>query len=57
METKKYIVQVNDPSTGWRQSWNIGADGKYTKESAERRARYQQRKTITSLKYRIKEAK
>lgn len=56
MKTKMYTVQANFP-WGWRQSGNDMADGKYTKESAQRRARAQERKSVAGLKYRIKEAK
>jgi hypothetical protein len=56
MKTKKYIVEVDSPYYGWRKSWNTGADGVYTKESAQRRARHQEKKS-SLLKYRIKEIK
>jgi hypothetical protein len=56
MKTKKYIVQFMFPaSRRWVQSGNAGADGKYTKESAQRRARYQEKHGM--VKYRIKETK
>jgi hypothetical protein len=55
METKKYIVQAHF-DWGWKRSGNTGADGKYTKESAQRRARYQEKNGM-GLKYRIKEIK
>jgi hypothetical protein len=56
MKVKKYIVEAGF-SWGWRQSGNEKADGKYTKESAQRRARHQERKSVVGLKYRIQEAK
>lgn len=57
MKTKKYIVQAHFSFWGWEQSWNTGANGKYSKESAQRRAEHQERKSQTGLKYRIKESK
>jgi hypothetical protein len=56
VKTKKYIVEAYD-GTGYFQSGNPQATGEYTKESAERRARTQERKSGMGLKYRIKEVK
>lgn len=56
MKAKKYIVQARFPRSGWQQSRNHGADGRYTEESAQRRAEHQERKSA-GLKYRIKETK
>jgi hypothetical protein len=56
MKAKKYIVQYH-MSGRWNSSMNYQADGEYTKASAERRARTQERKSVTRLKYRIKEVK
>jgi hypothetical protein len=58
MKTKKqrFIVQVHF-SWGWKKSGNIGANKIYTKESAQRRAAKQERKSIANLKYRIKEVR
>jgi hypothetical protein len=55
VKIKKYIVQFRLRGGTWSQSSNTGADGKYIKESAERRARQQAEKV--GLKYRIKEIK
>jgi hypothetical protein len=52
MTKKNYIVQV-----GWVQSINKGADGEYTKAQATKIAKLQQAKSITGLRYRVKEVK
>ena len=56
MKTKRnYIVEVCI-GRQWSQSWNVEADGRYTKASAERRAKYQQDSQL-GMKYRAKEIK
>ena len=54
---KKYIVLAGFSAGGWRQSLNVGANGEYTKESAERRAKTQARKSRMGIEYRILEVK
>lgn len=53
--TKMYIVQVHQ-SWGWVRSYNIGVKESYTdKEKAKDVAAFQQSKSQSELKYRVKE--
>ena len=53
---KTYIVQVFALG-GWIRSQNTGADGRYTKAGAQRRAKLQMEEMGPSWKYRIKKVK
>lgn len=55
-KAKTHIVQFLS-SHGWRKSWNTGADGKYTKASAQRRAKQQMSETGSPNRYRARKAK
>lgn len=57
MTKKNYIVQYQGFSGFWNQSGNASADGEYTKAQATKIAKLQQAKSITGLRYRVKEVK